>query len=309
MNHTSVLMNEVLHWLDLPKRRSIIDATLGLGGHCKAIFDEKDFHGTMIGIDQDQHHLDHARRSLQKYSDRFTAVKMNFADLGSFLDHHGIDFDGVLFDLGVASPHYDIPERGFSFQHTGPLDMRMDQDSTLTAEVILNSASENELTKIFRDYGEESLAKRISLQICRQRQVQALRRTDELAALVKSVYQQAGYRSSQKHPATKVFQALRIAVNRELEVLETALKTVIERIKPDGRILVISYHSLEDRLVKRAFQRAEKPCTCPPQLPICACGKSPQLRILTRKALTPTEKEIRENPRARSAKIRVAEKL
>ena len=309
MQHHSVLLDEVIDWFDLRKRRSIIDATLGLGGHSAAIFEHPEFGGTVIGIDQDQSHLDKATQNLKVFSDRFRPESMNFSDLETFLVDHDIHFDAVLFDLGVASPHLDFPERGFSFQHDGPLDMRMDQRGPLTAEIILNTYGTDTLTFIFRNYGEERLAPKIARAIIRERFLKPFRRTLPLAELIVEVYRRSGLRSSHKHPATKVFQALRIAVNAELEALQKALLAALDHIDSGGRIIVISYHSLEDRIVKQFFQQAVKPCVCPPQLPVCACQKKPRLRILTKRPIVPSEQEIRSNPRARSAKMRVAEKI
>jgi 16S rRNA (cytosine1402-N4)-methyltransferase len=309
MNHTSVLLPEVLHWFDLPHRKTIIDATLGLGGHTQAVLSKKDFTGKVIGIDQDLTHLNEAQKNLKAYSDRFSAVHMNFGDLRTYFEKENTSFDGILFDLGVASPHFDIADRGFSYQSKGPLDMRMDQSRPLTAENLLMESSEEELARIFFEYGEESLGKRIARRIVTQRNTNPLKDTLQLKELITDVYRSAGYYSSKKNPATKVFQALRIAVNDELKVLEEAIRAAVDTIQPGGRILLISYHSLEDRLVKQFFKMAENPCVCPPKLPVCACGRKPTLRILTKKAIIPSDEEISSNPRARSAKLRVAERM
>lgn len=308
MIHQSVLLNEVQKHFDLKNRNTIIDATLGLGGHAKAFFMNSEFRGSIIGIDQDQAHLLEAGKNLIEFSNRFRGVHMNFADLRSLVSREEIKFDGILFDLGVASPHFDIAERGFSYQAEGPLDMRMDQERALTAEVIVNTYDEEALTSIFYEYGEEPLARRIAKMIISARAIRPLKRTTQLRDLIKEVYVSAGFFNSRKNPATKAFQALRIAVNDELMVLEQALKDSIDLIEPSGKILVISYHSLEDRTVKQIFKAAENPCICPPKLPVCACGRKPVIRILTKKAIVPSEKEINENPRARSAKLRVAER-
>lgn len=309
MIHHSVLLAEVLHFFDLERRRVLIDATLGLGGHTEALLSHQEFHGKVIGIDQDASHLRAAQERLQKFGDRFIPAHMNFGELSWYLKEHSVVFDGILFDLGVASPHFDLPERGFSYQAEGPLDMRMNQQQALTAEEILKSFSESELTKIFYEYGEEPLARKIAKRIVEHRAAHALHTTLQLKDLITEVYRSAGLYTSKKNPATKVFQALRIAVNDELRVLEQALKTSIESLPSGGRIIVISYHSLEDRMVKQFFKTAENPCICPPKLPVCACGRKPLLRILTKKAVTPSEKEMSMNPRARSAKMRVAEKI
>jgi 16S rRNA (cytosine1402-N4)-methyltransferase len=309
MIHHSVLLDEVLSFFDLTHRSTIIDATLGLGGHTKAILKHPEFSGRIIGIDQDKSHLDEASKRLREFGDRFIPVHMNFGDLQIFLQRDSLAFDGILFDLGVASPHFDISDRGFSYQTEGPLDMRMDQTRTTTAADLLMNLSLQELTDLFYRYGEEPLAKKIAQRIVEGRFSSPMKTTTQLKDLIIDVYRSAGFYSSKKNPATKVFQALRIAVNDELKVLESALKSSLDLIQPGGRILVISYHSLEDRMVKDFFKAAENPCICPPKLPVCACGRKPLLRILTKKAVIPSEKEIQMNPRARSAKFRVAEKI
>ncbi|MGE3278637.1 MAG: 16S rRNA (cytosine(1402)-N(4))-methyltransferase RsmH [Candidatus Altimarinota bacterium] len=309
MTHLSVLLPEVLRFFDLPHRSLILDATLGLGGHSKAILMDPTFSGRVIGIDQDQSHLQVAKKNLQDLDSRFRGVHMNFGELRHFLERESVPFDGILFDLGVASPHFDTAERGFSYQTEGPLDMRMNREQELTAGQIVNTWEDDQLTHIFYVYGEEALSRKISQAIVRPRLHSVYKNTTQLKDLIVDVYRSAGFYSSKKNPATKVFQALRIAVNDELRVLEEALKTSLEFIQPGGRIIVISYHSLEDRMVKDFFKSAENPCICPPKLPICACGRKPLLRILTKKPVVPTEEEVRTNPRARSAKMRVAEKI
>lgn len=306
--HHSVLLEEVLAALDLAHRHSIIDATLGLGGHSLEILSHPHFHGRVLGIDQDPSHLELAQQRLSNFSDCFSAVQMNFAELDSLLSREEQHFDGILFDLGVASPHFDVPERGFSIHLEGPLDMRMNPQDSKTAAEILNEAEEYELVRLFREYGEEPLAKPIAKKICRVREEKPLQLTTELADLVTEVYRSRHKRTS-RHPAAQVFQALRIAVNNEMEVLKKALAVAIDRIDPGGIIVVISYHSLEDRLVKQAFKKAADPCTCPPKFPSCSCGLKPKLRILTKKPIIPTDVEVALNPRARSAKMRVAEKI
>lgn len=308
MYHESVLLNESLEFLDLQKRSLVIDATLGLGGHSEKLLSDKNFKGKLVGIDQDRAHLDFAKERLQQYGERFQAVHGNFAELESLLNEEGIRFDGILFDLGVASPHLDIAERGFSFHEDGPLDMRMDTTTQLRAADIVNTYKQEDLAQIFWRYGDEPLSRAIARAICEDREETPFVNTSQLAELIVSVYRSSRKRSP-RHPATRVFQALRIAVNDELNVLDKALDTVIEQILPGGRIVVISYHSLEDRMVKRRFKQEANPCTCPPKQPVCTCGKQARLRIITRKAVVPSEEEIERNPRARSAKMRVAERL
>lgn len=308
MNHLPVLLTEVLDALDLAHRKLIVDATLGLGGHSLAVFQREDFKGKIVGIDQDAAHIAEAKKRLSSFARRLTLIHSNFGNLSELQEELPV-FDGILFDLGIASPHLDIPERGFSFQHEAPLDMRMDLRNPMTAARVLSESSEQQLTQIFRDYGEESLARLIARRIVDTRKEHPLKTTAQLAELIRDVYRRRGFYDSRKHPATKVFQALRIAVNDELDVLSHALEAAIEMIQPGGRVVVISYHSLEDRLVKEMFRKAANPCICPPKLPVCACGRKPSLRILTKKPIVPRDEEIEKNPRARSAKMRVAEKL
>ena len=309
MKHIPVLKNEVLRYLDLSNRGFIIDATLGLGGHSEAILESNEFKGNILGIDQDQSHLDFAGERLKKYADRFTAVKANFSELEQLINTRKIKFDGIIFDLGIASPHLDLPERGFSYQSDGPLDMRMDRAKEMTAAEIINNFSADALRKIFRNYGEETLSGPIVNRIAEERRRNEIKTTGQLAAIIEQVYAWHFRKKSYKHPATKIFQALRIAVNDEMRVLEKALDAAIAHIEENGRIIVISYHSLEDRIVKTKFREAANPCACPPKLPYCACSKKPQLRILNRKPIIPGDSEIILNPRSRSAKMRVGEKV
>ena len=307
--HVSVLLPEVLDALCLSDRHLIVDATLGLGGHSEAILQSSDFSGKVVGIDQDQAHLSIARERLKAFGERFTGVHANFASLATVVQEQGLAFDGILFDLGVASPHLDEADRGFSFQSSGPLDMRMNQEEETTAADLLRDLPQHELITLFRRYGDERLAVQIARAVVRARDERPLETTDELAELIRAVYQRAGFRKSDRHPAVRVFQALRIAVNREMEVLEKALQAALQLIQPGGRIVVISYHSGEDRLTKQLFKEAANPCICPPKLPVCACGREATVRILTRKPILPTEEECERNPRARSAKMRVVERL
>ncbi|MDP3976249.1 MAG: 16S rRNA (cytosine(1402)-N(4))-methyltransferase RsmH [bacterium] len=309
MKHQSVMQSEVIRCLDLVKRKIIIDATLGLGGHSRAILSSPGFVGSIVGLDHDTSHLNFARENLREFSDRFHGYYLNFRHLADFVQREKINFDGILFDLGVASPHLDEGERGFSYQQDGPLDMRMDRTKGKTAAELVNSLSSAELVHIFKNYGEEPRATAIAEAILLSRSRQPIATTAQLSQLVEGVYRKTGFHGSRKHPATRAFQALRIAVNEELSALDLALQSAISLIAPGGRIVVISYHSLEDRLVKLAFRKAAFPCVCPPKIPVCACGKLPALRILTPRPILPGEDEIRLNPRARSAKLRVAEKL
>jgi 16S rRNA (cytosine1402-N4)-methyltransferase len=309
MFHESVLLKSSIESLDLLNRKCIIDATLGLGGHSEAILSHPDFSGSVIGIDQDMAHLRSAEERLQKFGDRFRAVHANFGDLESIVQSEKLSFDGILYDLGVASPHLDIAERGFSFHESGPLDMRMNATSEdKTAADLVNSLPQEELAQIFWRFGDEPLSRAIARAICEDREGTPFTSTTQLAELIVSVYRSSRKRSP-RHPATRVFQALRIAVNDEMNVLDRSLDACIDLIQAEGRIVVISYHSLEDRMVKRRFRQEANPCICPPKQPLCTCGKQASLRIITRKAIIPNDDEIENNPRSRSAKMRIAEKI
>lgn len=309
MKHDSVLLSETLKWMDLPNRSLILDATLGLGGHSLAMLEIEDFKGSIVGLDQDKSHLEFAEKRLSDYGERFSTRHMNFRGIAELVEEEDLKYDGILFDLGVASPHLDKAERGFSFQHDGPLDMRMDPSDELTAAEIVNTWDFHDLKRIFFEYGEESKSLLIARAIEELRKQKPLKTTKELSDLICEVYDKDKRHKSSKHPATQVFQALRMAVNQELQVLEEALKAAVKTIQPGGRLLVMSYHSLEDRMTKSFFRRVADPCTCDKKLPVCQCGLRSQLKILTRKPVLPSDEEIKENPRARSAKLRVAERL
>lgn len=309
MHHQSVLKNEVIHYLGLSNRKLIIDATLGLGGHSEAILSDPSFHGIMLGIDQDQQMLSVTQTRLSPFGERFEGVHDNFRNLFRRIHERAIAFDGILFDLGVASPHFDDPERGFSFQADAALDMRLNPDKKFTAADFLTTASETEMKKVLFEYGEEPLSAKIAHKIVQSRSQNPIDTTKQLASLVEKVYRTAGRRTWRIHPATKTFQALRIKVNDELNALREGLQAAIDVIEPGGKILVISYHSLEDRIVKMMFKKAEHPCICPPKIPECCCGKKSLLKIITKRPIIPSIQEIGMNPRSRSAKLRVAERL
>ncbi len=308
MNHKSVLLEKTLEYLELEKRSVIIDATLGLGGHSESMLKNKNFTGKIIGIDQDQSHLAMAKQRLAFAEERFMPIHGNFGNLQELIIDKKLSFDAILYDLGVASPHLDIAERGFSFHEEGPLDMRMDTSSDTSAADILNSYKQEDIAQIFWRFGDEPMSRAIARAICEDREEASFTTTTQLADLVVSVYRSSRKRTP-RHPATRVFQALRIAVNDELNVLDRTLEAAIEGLDEGGRILVISYHSLEDRMVKRKFKQEANPCICPPKQPICTCGRVARLRIISRKAIVPSDEEIEMNPRARSAKMRVAEKI
>ncbi len=311
--HTPVLLAEVTQQLSLHPGSIVVDCTLGGAGHARRLVDLISPTGTLVGIDQDDSALEAAAVTLrlgQQTPVNTVLLKGNFGELDRLLAEARIPYaDAVLMDLGMSSPQIDVAERGFSFKAEAPLDMRMDPgNQTLTAAEIIATYNEADLTRIFRDYGEERWASRIASFIVSARARGPITTTGELVELIKAAIP-ASARRSGGHPAKRVFQALRIEVNDELAVLSRGLEAAIRWLAPTGRIAVISYHSLEDRIVKRVFVEAAKGCDCPPDLPVCVCGTSPVLRILTRRAIAPGAEEIESNPRARSARLRVAEKL
>lgn len=307
-HHITVLQNEAVEGLNIKANGVYVDCTLGGAGHSRAIL-ERLQGGILIGIDQDDIALATAAERLESKDNTIHLVKSNFARLAHILDELGIaQVDGVLFDLGVSSPQLDEAERGFSYQHDAPLDMRMDQTAELTAFTVVNEWDEADLAQILFEYGEEKFARRIARKIIERRAVAPIASTFELAELIKEGIPAAARRTG-GHPAKRSFQAIRIAVNRELEVFEQAIEAAITRLAPKGRVAVITFHSLEDRLTKEAFAAHSKGCTCPPDFPICACGNVPELRIITRKPITASEAELDENRRSRSAKLRIAEKI
>lgn len=303
--HTTVLKTETVDGLSVREGGLYVDMTLGGGGHSEEILRRG---GNVIGIDQDSAALSAAGERLRRYGDRFRAVKRNFRELKSVLSELGIaEVDGVLMDLGVSSPQLDDAERGFSYMQDAPLDMRMDRENAFSAYEVVNDLPENELADIIRDYGEERWAKRIAEFIAKARKEKPVATTGELVQIIKAAVPK-GARRDGPHPAKRTFQAIRIAVNSELDVLETALTDAIEAVRTGGRISVITFHSLEDRIVKNTFQTAAAGCICPKEYPVCVCGKTPTVRVITRKPVLPGEEELTENPRARSAKLRIAEK-
>ena len=308
MEHVSVLLRECIDYLNINPEGTYVDGTLGMGGHSEAIASRLTS-GRLIGIDRDDYALEFASRRLAPFSDRFTAVKGNFSDLSDILDSLGIErVDGMMFDLGVSSPQLDNASRGFSYMKDAPLDMRMDSSAPLTARAVVNTWSEEELKRILYTYGEERYAPRIAAAIVAGRRQKTIETTLELAGLIRGAMPAAALREKQ-HPAKRSFQAIRIVVNDELGSLERMLDTATDRLKPGGRLLVISFHSLEDRLVKQAIHSRENGCTCPREFPVCVCGFKQTLRSVTRKPIIPGEEEMISNPRARSARLRVAEKV
>lgn len=307
--HEPVLLAEVLQWMNVRENGVYADGTLGGGGHSGAMLEASGGTATLYGIDRDENAIAAATARLEQYLG-FHAIHGNFHDAKVLLSQAGAPpLDGALLDLGVSSPQLDQAERGFSYHEDAPLDMRMDRSQGMTAADLLAEVSEGELTRILREYGEEKWAARIAHFVVERRQTQPLRTTQDLVRVVDAAIPKAVRRKDDGHPARRTFQAVRIAVNDELDPLDRALEDFVDCLKPGGRLLVITFHSLEDRLTKRCFQRLQNPCVCPPKAPVCTCGRKPKVRILARGAVPPTAEEIARNPRARSAKLRVAEKL
>lgn len=306
--HVSVLLNECIENLNIRPDGIYVDGTLGLGGHSYEIASRLTT-GRLIGIDRDETAIERAGARLAPFANRVTLVHGNFCDTASILDSLGIDkVDGMLFDLGVSSPQLDESERGFSYMNDAPLDMRMDQSSSLTAHDIVNDYSEAQLNRIFWDYGEERYARRISAAIVKARGERPIETTLELVDIIKSALPAAALREKQ-HPAKRCFQAIRIAVNDELGAISALMDTAPDKLKVGGRLCVISFHSLEDRIVKSGIAARENGCTCPREAPICTCGFVKTLKSVCRKPILPGEDEIERNPRSRSAKLRVAERV
>ena len=303
--HEPVLLHEVLQWMNVREDGVYCDGTLGGGGHSEAMLEASGGTATLYGIDRDENAIRAAGERLKRFPG-FHAIHGNFHDAAKLLDEAGAGkLDGVLLDLGVSSPQLDTPERGFSYHEDAPLDMRMDRSRGETAADFLNMAGEREIMEVIRDYGEEKWAARIARIICEHRDIKPF----DLVAAVDAAVPKAVRRKEDGHPARRTFQAIRIRVNDELAPLEQALKDFTACLKPGGRICVITFHSLEDRIVKRCFKNLEHPCVCPPKAPVCTCGRKPQVKVLGGGAIAPSEEEIRRNLRARSAKLRVAEKL
>ena len=308
MEHISVLRDECVKYLKIDPKGIYIDGTLGLGGHAEAIA-EKLTTGRLIGIDRDETAIKEAGQRLARFGKKVELVKGNFGDLGSIMDDLGVrDADGMLFDLGVSSPQLDTAERGFSYMKDAPLDMRMDRSEGLTAREIVNTWSEAELRSVFWRYGEERYSGRIASAIVARRSEKPIETTGELVTIIRSTMPASALREKQ-HPAKRCFQAIRIAVNDELGALERMLAQAPDRLYTGGRLLVITFHSLEDRLVKEAIRSREAGCTCPKDFPICTCGFVQTLRSVTRKPVAPSAAETEANPRARSARLRIAERI
>ena len=308
-SHIPVLLNETLALL-APERGGIfVDGTLGGGGHAEAVLTRLPQTGRLIGIDRDWEAVHAAGERLSTFGGRFTALHGNFFDMKSLLGEIGVtEVSGILLDLGVSSHQLDKSARGFSYKTEAPLDMRMDQSAGLSAKDVVNAYPEAELARIFFEYGEERFSRRIAEKICRAREQYPIETTLQLAQIVREAIP-AKYRNEPQHPARRTFQALRIEVNGELKGLDHAVEQACDLLQKGGRLCIITFHSLEDRIVKQAFRRFENPCTCPPSAPICICGKLPKAKILTKKPLTASAEEEAQNSRSTSAKLRCIEKI
>ncbi|MEE0955568.1 MAG: 16S rRNA (cytosine(1402)-N(4))-methyltransferase RsmH [Eubacterium sp.] len=305
--HKSVLLNEVIENLKIKEDGIYVDGTLGGGGHSYEILSRLSVKGRLIGIDQDADAIAAATKRLEKFQDRVTILRGNYRRMTQMLQDVGIEkVDGILLDLGVSSYQLDDAERGFTYRTDAPLDMRMDQRQALTAEIIVNTYGEEELWRVLTEYGEERFANRIARRIVLEREKAPIRTTGQLVDIIKAAIPQKN-RITGGHPAKRTFQALRIEVNKELDVLEESLDGMIDFLKPGGRICIITFQSLEDRIVKNNFRKNENPCICPPEFPVCVCGRKPKGFVVTRKPILPSAEEMQENPRSKSAKLRVFE--
>lgn len=305
--HYSVLLEESVDALNVCADGIYADGTMGGGGHSEAILSRGA--GRLIGIDQDKEAVAASRKRLAPFGERLITVNRNFSEIKSILSELEIDvLDGAVLDLGVSSYQLDNAERGFSYMHDAPLDMRMNRDAEISAYEVINNYSEDELTRIFYEYGEEKWSKRIAQFIIEKRRTEPIRTTGELSDIIKEAIPKKA-RLDGGHPAKRVFQAVRIEVNGELKILEQAVRDFIDVLKPGGVISIITFHSLEDRIVKKTFAGLAQGCTCPKSFPICVCGNKPKVKLITRKPILPSERELDENSRSKSAKLRIAQKL
>ena len=312
-HHLPVLLNECLDGLAIKPGGAYLDCTLGGAGHSSEILKRLGEGGLLVGIDRDADAIEAASARLSAVDSpaRFVALRGNFHDAPALLSAAGIDraLDGILIDLGVSSHQLDVRERGFSYHDDAPLDMRMDRAQALSAREIVNEWSEDELNRVLRDYGEEKWARQIARVICDRRREAPVETTSQLVSIIDAAIPKKFRQGDGSHPARRTFQALRIAVNDELEPLEPALRALVDLLRPGGRLCVITFHSLEDRIVKNTFRNLADPCTCPKSFPVCVCGKKPVVKPVTRKPITAGEEELTQNPRARSASLRIVEKL
>ncbi len=306
--HTSVLLTETIEGLQIKPDGVYVDGTLGGGGHSYEIARRLNEEGKLIGIDQDDAAIKAAGERLREFGDKVTIVRSNYRNTKGVLTGLGIEkIDGMMLDLGVSSYQLDNQERGFSYRYDTPLDMRMDMRQNLSAKEIVNTYSEMELFRVIRDYGEDKFAKNIAKHIVRARADKPIETTGELNEIIKAAIP-AKMRAEGGHPSKRTFQAIRIECNRELEVLKESLEELIDLLAPGGRLCIITFHSLEDRIVKTAFKQAANPCTCPPNFPVCVCGKESKGKVITGKPILPGEEELAENSRSKSAKLRIFEK-
>lgn len=306
--HVSVLLEETIDNLNVRERKTYVDGTLGGGGHAYQVLSRLHGTGRFIGIDQDEAAIQAAGERLKEFGDTVTIVRDNYCNMKTVLNNLGIEaVDGIVLDLGVSSYQLDTVERGFSYNVEASLDMRMDQRNLQTAKDIVNDYGEMELYKIIRDYGEDKFAKNIAKHIVQARQKQPIETTTQLAEIIKEAIPMK-FRVTGGHPAKRTFQAVRIELNHELDVLKDTLNTMIDLLNPGGRICIITFHSLEDRIVKNIFRDAENPCICPPGFPVCVCGRKSKGKVITRKPVLPSEEELEYNRRSKSAKLRVFEK-
>lgn len=306
--HTSVLLEETIEHLDIKPDGIYVDGTLGGGGHSSRIAQQLSERGRLIGIDQDDAAIKAAGERLAPYGDKVTIVRSNYRETAQALAELGIvSVDGIVLDLGVSSYQLDTLERGFSYKYDTALDMRMDRRQSLTAQEIVNTYPQQELSRIIRDYGEDRFAQNIAKHIAEARTKAPITTTGQLNEIIKAAIP-AKMRAAGGHPSKKTFQAIRIECNHELDVLRDSLDMMIDLLRPGGRLCIITFHSLEDRIVKSAFRKNENPCTCPPEFPVCVCGNVSKGKVITRKPILPEEQELEENKRAKSAKLRVFEK-
>ena len=306
-NHTSVLLHETVDGLNVKPDGIYVDATLGGGGHAYEVCSQLGEQGRFIGIDQDAAAIEAAGKRLEGFGEKVTIIRSNYRDMKPRLHEIGIDkVDGIVIDLGVSSYQLDTAERGFSYRADAPLDMRMDQRQKMTAKDIVNNYSEAELYRVIRDYGEDKFAKNIAKHIAAERSKAPIETTEQLNEIIRHAIPMK-IRKASGHPSKRTFQAIRIEVNQELTVLEESLDGMIDLLNDGGRLCVITFHSLEDRIVKEAFRRNENPCTCPSHFPVCVCGKKSKGKVITRKPILPGETETEENSRSKSAKLRIFE--